>query len=100
MSLRRNLALLLTLLLLFAQQAAFAHAVSHLGREAPAKEQLAHSKLCGKCVGFEKLTHAAVGATGVLRPIELSFVRPSGAEYVFSARTRVGFRSRAPPVFP
>ncbi len=59
MKLYRVLAGLLILLLLFAQQAAYAHAVSHLGKEAPAKDQLAHLKLCDKCVSFEKISGVA-----------------------------------------
>jgi hypothetical protein len=81
MKLHRALTSLLILLLLFAQQAAYAHAISHLGKEAPAKEQLAHSKLCDKCVSFEKIS-------GVLH-----------VDYVFSPRTVAAFHSRAPPFF-
>lgn len=99
MSFRRHFGLLLTLLLLCAQQAAFAHAISHVTNEVPVKEQLAHAKLCGKCVGFEKLAHAASNGAAVLLQLQLSYTRPAGAEYDFSARTVVGFLSRAPPVF-
>ena len=99
MKLHRALTSLLILLLLFAQQAAYAHAISHLGKEPPAKEQLAHSKLCGKCVSFEKIAGVAPAGVPVLLSPDLLFAQPLDADYVFSPRTVAAFHSRAPPVF-
>ncbi len=99
MKLHRALTSLLILLLLFAQQAAYAHAISHLGKEPPAKEQLAHSKLCGKCVSFEKISGVAPASVPALLALELLSARPLHVHYVFSPRTVTAFRSRAPPVF-
>ena len=90
---------LLILLLLFAQQAAYAHAVSHLGKEPPAKERLAHSKLCDKCVSFEKLSGIAPASVPVLVLRDVSFVQPSPAHYSFLPRSVAPFHSRAPPQF-
>lgn len=98
MKLRRILFGLLTLLLLSAQQAAFAHVVSHAGETVPAKEQLAHSKLCGKCVSFEKLSGALPVAAPALQAREISHIRPAAQAHHHSPRTVVGFHSRAPPV--
>lgn len=99
MKLHRVLNSLLILLLLFAQQAAYAHAISHLGKEPPAKEQLAHSKLCDKCVSFEKISGVAPASVPVLVSLDLVFAQPLRVDYVFGPPTVAAFRSRAPPVF-
>ena len=99
MKLYRILNSLLVLLLLFAQQAAYAHAITHLGKEPPANEQLAHSKLCDKCVSFEKVSGVAPASVAVLVSLELFFAQPLHADYVFNPRTVAAFHSRAPPVF-
>jgi len=96
---RRILFGLLTLLLLSAQQAAIAHGVTHTGKPPPAKEQLAHSNLCGKCVSFEKLVHAVHGSPATVLPLDLIFKQPDGARYFFSPRQVAAFHSRAPPVY-
>jgi hypothetical protein len=88
---------LLILLLLFAQQAGYAHAVSHLGKEPPAQERLAHSKLCDKCVSFEKVSGIAPASVPILVSRDVSFVRPLPARYSFLPHTVAAFHSRAPP---
>jgi len=97
MKLQRLLNSLLILLLLFAQQAAYAHAITHLGKEPPAKEQLAHSKLCDKCVSFEKISGVAPTSVPILVSLDLLFAQPPQPDYVFSPRAVAAFRSRAPP---
>src|SRR5260221_2330193 len=99
MKLHRVLYSLLILLLLFAQQAAYAHAISHLSKEPPAKEQLAHSKLCDKCVSFEKISGVAPANVPALLSLELLFAQLLHVDYVFSPHTVAAFHSRAPPVF-
>jgi hypothetical protein len=99
MKLRHILTSLLVLLLLSAQQAAYAHAISHLGKEPPAKEQLPHSKLCDKCLSFEKISGAAPTSSAAPVALELVFTQPRHAAYFFIARTVAAFHSRAPPVF-
>jgi hypothetical protein len=55
---RRFLFWLLPAVLLFAQQAAMAHLVSHLGDNAAGNSKtLAHQKLCDGCLAVEKLLH-------------------------------------------
>jgi len=98
MKLPRVLTSLLILLLLFAQQAAYAHAVSHLGKEPPPQEQLAHAKLCGKCVSFDKLSAAAPAPIAGPVTLVLSFAQPAEAESCFHPLAVVAFHSRAPPV--
>jgi len=97
MKFHRALNGLLILLLLYAQQAAYAHAISHLGREAPVNEQLAHSKLCDKCLSFEKIAGMGPASVPVLAGLELQFFRQSQPVYGFTARTTTAFHSRAPP---
>ena len=97
MKFHRALNGLLILLLLYAQQAAYAHAISHLGREAPVKEQLAHSKLCDKCLSFEKIAGMGPASVPVLAGLELQFSRQLQPVYGFTARTTTAFHSRAPP---
>ena len=99
MKLHRVLTSVLILLLLFAQQAAYAHAISHLGKEAPAKEQLAHSKLCDKCVGFEKISGVAPASVPALLSLDLLFAQPRQVDYGFSPSRVAAFHSRAPPFF-
>ncbi len=99
MKLQRVLNGLLILLLLFAQQAAYAHAITHLGKEPPAKEQLAHSKLCDKCVSFEKISGVAPTSVPILVSLDLLFAQPPSVDYVFSPRTVAAFHSRAPPFY-
>ena len=49
---------LLPAVLLFSQQAAMAHLVSHLGDNAAGNSKsLAHQKLCDGCLAVEKLLH-------------------------------------------
>ena len=98
MKLRRLLFGLLTLLLLSAQQAALAHGVTHAGKPPPAKEQFAHSNLCGKCVSFEKFAYAIPGGAAAFLPLNLVFQQPVGTRYFFRPRQVAAFHSRAPPV--
>jgi hypothetical protein len=98
MKLRRLLFGLLTLLLLSAQQAGLAHGVTHTGKPLPAKEQLAHSNLCGKCASFEKLAYAVPGGGTAILPLDLIFQQPVGAQYFFRPHQVAAFYSRAPPV--
>ena len=99
MKMNRAFNALLILLLLFAQQAAYAHAISHLGKEVPAKEQLAHSKLCDKCVSFEKISGVAPTSVAILVSLDLCFAQPLSVDYIFCPRTVAAFNIRAPPFF-
>jgi hypothetical protein len=90
---------LLAALLLFAQQAAYAHAISHLGGgEPPPKEQLGHAQLCGKCVSFEKLSAAAPASVVAPLALTLHFAQPVEIVRVYLPATVAAFQSRAPPV--
>jgi hypothetical protein len=99
MKLHRALITLLIPLLLFAQQAAYAHAISHLGKQPPPQERLAHSKLCDKCVGFEKLAHAATFHAHSQLALSRSYSQPLASTYRFQPRFFAAFNSRGPPAF-
>lgn len=94
---QRFLLALLTFLLLFAQQAAYAHAVSHLGKEPPPKEQLGHAQLCGKCVSFEKLSAAAPASIAPPLSLTVFFAQPTESGQFFRPVAVAAFNSRAPP---
>lgn len=98
MKLRRLLYGLLTILLLSAQQAAFAHVIWHASQKAPAKEQYPHTNLCDKCITFEKVSTAVPSSGAALPPLQNFYSQPAYAEYCYLPRTVVGFHSRAPPV--
>lgn len=98
--LRRALSLLLPLLLLLAQHGALAHVVSHLDPDqTPAHERtLVHLKLCGKCVGAEKLTHLAAARVPAGFDNGAAYSPPLVVGYACTARAWLGYSSRAPPI--
>ena len=95
---RHSVAWLLSLALLFAQQAAMAHLASHIGdKPASDNQTLAHLKLCDKCVAVEKLAHTLpLTAHPSLPEASDPFLVPSRQT---SIRTvdRVGQSCRDPP---
>lgn len=99
MKLQRFLLCLLATLLLFAQQAGHAHAISHLGKQPPPKEQLGHDQLCGKCVSFEKLSAAAPVSHAASPAVALVFAAPDADARTFRPVAVAAFHSRAPPAF-
>lgn len=96
MTASRTLPLLLALTLLFAQQAAQAHALSHLGPDTP-KEGISHTTLCAKCSTFGQLSSVVPTVTVIV------FVPPTTASLLDAVvcssvrRTTTAFQSRAPP---
>ncbi len=97
----RALIKLLIVLLLFAQQGAFAHAVTHLGNKGtPGTEQFAHSKVCDRCASFEKISGAAPVSASTLLVLDAPFVQVLPVDYSFLPRTVTVFQGRAPPHSP
>lgn len=96
MSTRRSLPILLTLALLFAQQAGQAHALSHLDLDS-LKDGVSHTTLCAKCATFGQLS-SFIPATA-----SLTLDAPSAVSIhiIISCssvhRTATAFQSRAPP---
>ena len=86
--------LLLACLLLFAQQCAAAHAVSHLGKAAPA-----HTQSCDKCVISLQLGVGLPGSSPTMHAVGVhaQFATPLTAPY--APGLTLAFHSRAPPAF-
>ncbi len=95
----RALNALLILLLLFAQQAAYAHAISHLAKDTPAQERLVHLKLCDKCASFEKLSGLAPGFSSGLPDPAIFHSRPACEAAGFQPVLIAAYNSRGPPSF-
>lgn len=90
--------LFLTLALVFAQQAGFAHAVGHLaGERAPLEKQLPHSKACEQCVAHAPLAAGAVSGPPavVAEPGAVASVLSFAG--ILPARRITAHPSRAPP---
>jgi hypothetical protein len=97
MTATRILPLLLASTLLLGQQAAFAHALSHVDPGAPSKEGLVHASQCAKCSTFGQLS-SVVPASATIDLVHSACSQRIVAVYCDVARLTVtAFRSRAPP---
>ncbi len=98
MTASRTLPLLLALTLLFAQQAAQAHELSHLGPDTP-KDGISHTTLCAKCSTFGQLS--SIVPTGVVISFDptASALLLTTVDFRSVRRTTTAFQSRAPPSF-
>jgi hypothetical protein len=103
MSLRPLLYAWVAFVLLFAQQGAYTHALTHLTLPAPAQHQpdkdLPHSPVCDKCV-----VYGEIGGTLHATPLTFSgsqatFFQPPAVAYDHSPRTPRVYSPRAPPSF-
>ena len=90
-------------LLLFAQQGAYTHALSHLAAPAPAQHQpdkdLPHSPACDKCVVYGEIGGALHSVPLVFASTPATFSQPSAAPYEHFPRTPRVYSTRAPPRF-
>jgi len=103
MNLRSLLYAWCTVVLLFAQQDAYRHALTHLetpaaaGKFAEGGKGLAHGKTCDKCIVFAGIDSTAVASQPILEiqrgPIESS-PAPAAA---FHSEVASHYLSRAPP---
>jgi hypothetical protein len=93
----RTLPLLLALTLLLAQQAAFAHALSHLDPGTQSKEGLVHTTLCAKCSTLGQLSSVVPTSATVDLDQSASAVQIGAADHSVARRAVTAFRSRAPP---
>ncbi|MDD5330748.1 MAG: hypothetical protein PHX38_12165 [Sulfuricella sp.] len=101
MKFRLLLPLWLAFVLLFAQQGAALHALSHLGDGVPAQSQqekhVPHSPACDKCVVYAGIGGAAPSSPPVFGVQEAAFFLAAALFLlVFSAPLR-SYQSRAPP---
>lgn len=100
MSLRPFLYAWVAFVLLFAQQGAYTHALTHLTAP-PAQHQsdkgLPHSPVCDKCVVYGQIGGALHSVPLVFSGSQGTFFQPSAAPYDHSPRTPRVYSSRAPP---
>jgi hypothetical protein len=98
-SARYLIAVLVAVLLVFAQQASALHALSHLGDASPTTEQEKHQpgKACDQCLGYATLHGAAPSGPLFVALHDLSshFHAHDAPADVLPGRAH--YRSRAPP---
>jgi hypothetical protein len=104
MSMRLSLLkFLLPLLLLFSQQDALVHELSHIGEElaqlqSPSK-QVPDSKPCAKCIVFAHIAGAVHSEAPQLPAQNLAYAQPGQAQVASFAAETPSPRSRGPPLF-
>ena len=90
----------LAFLLLFAQQGAATHALSHLADSRPAQQEkhLPHTPACDKCAVYAGIGHGAASAPVVFAQPGGEMVQADADAPAFRSVTTTHYRSRAPPV--
>jgi hypothetical protein len=94
----RSLPILLALTLLLAQQAAQAHALSHLDPDS-LKEGIPHTTLCAKCSAFGQLSSFVPATASLAFDAPASVALHTVVDCGSAHRTTTAFQSRAPPFF-
>jgi len=94
---RRTLVQLLLLILLVTQQAAYAHAVTHLAKSGADKELPNRNKACDSCASFDKLSGAAPLSLPAFFVLDKPLVELIVRSIVFKSYARFFFQSRGPP---
>lgn len=95
--------LLIVLVLLFGQQAAQSHALSHLGRDLACAEGAAKGACpaghpAAQCLAFHAIDSALSGLAPTLDLHHVAFLAPAPFTLPLPFSARVAFDSRAPPV--
>lgn len=88
--------------LLFAQQGALAHGISHfLSDEAPLQQdqQLPNSKVCDKCLAFAGISGALHSDSPIILLNDADAGLFASVAHCFLSTSFLAFSSRAPPVF-
>lgn len=88
--------------LLFAQQGAAWHALSHTGGQAghsQSDSKLPQGEQCTKCAAFSQLGSACVSSTPAINLAIFSHVVPQYAATQYSCLNLQAYQSRAPPPF-
>jgi len=86
--------------LLFAQQGAAWHALSHAGGtpgHSQPEHKLPHGEQCTKCAAFSQLGAACVSAATPLVLLSFNAVAPQSAASPFYRLSLPAYQSRAPP---
>jgi hypothetical protein len=101
---RLRLALALPLLVLFAQQGAVLHELSHiyysghaLGSELRQDQKLPDDSLCPACQAFAQVAHPAVGSATVYVPPSAPYLPAPDPSFRNAAADTLSPRSRGPP---
>jgi hypothetical protein len=101
---RFRLALVLPLLLLFAQHGAVLHELSHMsytahtgGAQVQHDEQLLDNSLCPACYSFAQVTSPTTGAAWVLVTVGAPTIKIAALPYRVTAAETLTPRSRGPP---
>jgi len=101
--LRLPLFLLLALALLFAQQGAALHALSHLAEPQPTQSQqdkhLPHSQACDKCVAYAGVGSAVTASDLLPAPFTGIAEHLQATPAAYQPQPVLNFQSRAPPFF-
>ncbi len=97
MAARRALVQLLLLILLVTQQAAYAHAVTHIAKSGADKELPSRSKACDSCASFDKLSGAAPLSLPAVFVLDKPLVGFIVRAVAFKSHDRFFFQSRGPP---
>ena len=90
------------LTLLFVQQVALAHGVSHfLSDEAPSQQdkQLPNSKVCDKCLAYAGISGALHSDSPIILLHDTNTGLFASFAHCFLSTSFLAFSSRAPPVF-
>jgi hypothetical protein len=101
---RLRLALALPLLVLFAQQGALLHELSHvyysgqvLGSQLHQDEQLPDNSLCPACQAFAQIGHSAIGHAALVAPPPASYLPSPEPSHRLLRADAPAPRSRGPP---
>jgi hypothetical protein len=101
---RLRLALALPLLVLFAQQGAVLHELSHayyaghtLGSQLREDQQLPDNSLCPTCQAFAQVAHSTIGSAVPSVPPSSFYLPPPDPSYRIAAADTPSPRSRGPP---
>ncbi|MGH8726972.1 MAG: hypothetical protein ACREV9_02170 [Burkholderiales bacterium] len=94
----RRFCVCFTFLLLFAQHAALAHAISHVSGGVASEQSLPHSQVCDECLAYANLG-AAANTCANSAPIS-PFVHAAATDFgdVYTPFFLRAFASRAPPL--
>ena len=100
---RIRFAFALALLLVFAQQGALLHELSHIYRTgAPAlqhEENVLDAKLCATCLAFSQVANPASSTLGVLPMVAIAQHRAARPRISIIAADAPAPKSRGPPIY-
>ncbi|MBA2352858.1 MAG: hypothetical protein H0V78_14055 [Burkholderiales bacterium] len=93
----RPLLALLVLLLLFAQQGAAAHGISHVADAAQQEQQLPYDQFCDQCSAYAQLPGAPQSGPAIALVADIGAIFVTPAARFYTPLVALAFSSRAPP---